>query len=239
MSKDPAFLMYSSDFLTGVTDLTMEERGQFITLLCLQHQKGHLSKKLMQLQCHGIPTADVLAKFRMDENGLYYNERVEQEREKRAAHSQKQRENALKRWKKDNSTTKPSQSDGNAMAMPLENENENENRDEIKVEIYPAFSDFWDLYDKKVGSKEKIEKKWNALSQSTKEQIIDYLPAYLEATPDKAYRKNPQTFLNNQSWEDEIILKTKKNESKTNYTNLKRRAFGKIQSSQAHDQNVN
>ena len=84
MSKDPAFLMYSSDFLTGVTDLTMEERGQFITLLCLQHQKGHLSKKLMQLQCHGIPTADVLAKFRIDENGLYYNERVEEEERKKS-----------------------------------------------------------------------------------------------------------------------------------------------------------
>jgi hypothetical protein len=221
MSKDPAFLFYSSDFLTGVSDLTMEERGQFITLLCLQHQKGHLTKKVMQLQCHGIPTADVLAKFRIDENGLYYNERVEQEREKRAAHSLKQRQNALKRWNKDKSSTKQTLSHGNA----------NENVDEIIVEIYPAFSDFWDLYDKKVGSKDKIEKRWNALSQKTKEQIIDYLPGYLEATPEKTYRKNPQTFLNNKSWEDEIILKTKNNDSKSNYSSLQRRAFEKIQSS--------
>jgi len=233
MSKDPAFLFYSSDFLTGVSDLTMEERGQFITLLCLQHQKGHLTKKVMQLQCHGIPTADVLAKFRIDENGLYYNERVEQEREKRAAHSLKQRQNALKRWNKDKSSTKQTLYDGNAMAMPLENENENENEnvDDIVIEIFPAFSDFWDLYDKKVGSKDKIEKRWNALSQKTKEQIIDYLPAYLEATPEKAYRKNPQTFLNNKSWEDEIIIKTKNNDSKSNYSSLQRRAFEKIQSS--------
>jgi len=231
MSKDPAFLFYSSDFLTGVSDLTMEERGQFITLLCLQHQKGHLTKKVMQLQCHGIPTADVLAKFRIDENGLYYNERVEQEREKRAAHSLKQRQNALKRWNKDKSSTKQTLYDGNAMAMPLENENENENVDDIVIEIYPAFSDFWNLYDKKVGSKDKIEKRWNALSQKTKEQIIDYLPAYLEATPEKAYRKNPQTFLNNKSWEDEIIIKTKNNDSKTNYSSLQRKAFEKIQSS--------
>lgn len=231
MSKDPAFLFYSSDFLTGVSDLTMEERGQFITLLCLQHQKGHLTKKVMQLQCHGIPTADVLAKFRIDENGHYYNERVEQERKKRAAHSVKQRENAFKRWNKDKSSTKQTLSDGNAMAMPLENENENENIDEIIVEIYPAFSDFWDLYDKKVGSREKIEKKWNSLTQKTKEQIIDYLPGYLEATPEKAYRKNPQTFLNNKSWEDEIIIKTKNNESQTNYRDLQRKTLEKIQSS--------
>jgi hypothetical protein len=231
MSKDPAFLFYSSDFLTGVSDLTMEERGQFITLLCLQHQKGHLTKKVMQLQCHGIPTADVLAKFRIDENGLYYNERVEQEREKRAAHSVKQRENAFKRWNKNKSSTKQTLSDGNAMAMPLENENENEDVNEIIVEIYPAFSDFWDLYDKKVGSREKIEKKWNSITQKTKEQIIDYLPGYLEATPEKAYRKNPLTFLNNKSWEDEIIIKTKNNESQTNYRDLQRKVLEKIQSS--------
>jgi hypothetical protein len=231
MSKDPAFLFYSSDFLTGVSDLTMEERGQFITLLCLQHQKGHLTKKVMQLQCHGIPTADVLAKFRIDENGLYYNERVEQEREKRAAHSVKQRENAFKRWNKDKLSTKQTLSDGNAMAMPLENENENEDVNEIIVEIYPAFSDFWDLYDKKVGSREKIEKKWNSITQKTKEQIIDYLPGYLEATPEKAYRKNPLTFLNNKSWEDEIIIKTKNNESQTNYRDLQRKVLEKIQSS--------
>ena len=231
MSKDPAFLFYSSDFLTGVSDLTMEERGQFITLMCLQHQKGHLTKKVMQLQCHGIPTADVLAKFCIDENGLYYNERVELEREKRAAHSIKQREKALKRWNKNKSSTKQTLSHGNATAMPLENENENEDVDEIIVELYPAFSDFWDLYDKKVGSRDKIEKKWNSLTQKIKEQIIDYLPGYLEATPEKAYRKTPQTFLNNKSWEDEIILKTKNNESQTNYRDLQRKTLEKIQSS--------
>jgi len=230
MSKDPAFLMYSSDFLTGVTDLTMEERGQFITLLCLQHQKGHLSKKLMQLQCHGIPTADVLAKFCIDENGLYFNKRVEEERKKRAAHSLKQSKNALARWNKDKLSTKQNQSNGNAMAMPLENENVNVNEDDILIEILPSFSDFWNLYDKKVGSKGKIEKKWNALSQKTKEQIIQYLPLYLKATPDKAYRKNPETFLNNESWEDEIIPKTKFND-KTTYNRIKRKAFEKIQSS--------
>jgi len=49
MAKDPAFLFYSSDFLSGITDLTMEERGQYITLLCLQHQKGSLSEKTIRL----------------------------------------------------------------------------------------------------------------------------------------------------------------------------------------------
>ena len=35
-NKAPAFQLYAQDFLTGVMDLTMEERGVYITLLCKQ-----------------------------------------------------------------------------------------------------------------------------------------------------------------------------------------------------------
>ena len=196
----------------------MEERGQFITLLCLQHQKGSLSEKLMRLQCGGIPNADVLAKFRIDENGLYYNKRIEEEREKRQAHSDKQRLNAYKRWDKDKKYNNKTLSNGNAMAMPLENENENEIENEIEVEIYPSFEDFWNLYDYKQ-NKPKSTTAWNKLKQKDKEAIISYLPMYIESTPDKSYRKHPTTFLNNRGWEDEIITK-----NKTNDTNASLRA---------------
>ena len=47
MSKDPAFLFYSSDFLTGTMFLSDEQTGRFIKLLCVQHQKGRLSEKHM------------------------------------------------------------------------------------------------------------------------------------------------------------------------------------------------
>ena len=83
MAKDPAFLFYSSDFLSGVTDLTMEERGQYITLLCLQHQKGNLSEKTIRLTV-GSVSVDVLSKFQIDESGNYFNERLLIEVEKRA-----------------------------------------------------------------------------------------------------------------------------------------------------------
>lgn len=121
-AKDPAFLFYSSDFLTGVADLTMEERGQYITLLCLQHQKGRLSGKAVALAAASV-SEDVLSKFKKDENGLYYSERLEIEIEKRAKHSQKQSDRAKEGWKK----RRNNKNSGNAAAMPLENENENEN----------------------------------------------------------------------------------------------------------------
>lgn len=128
MAKDPAFLFYSGDFLAGVQDLTMEERGQYITLLCLQHQKGRLSLKIIQLCC-GNAAADVLHRFRQDENGLYYNERLEKEIEKRKVHTDKQRARALVGWEKrkeltqkNNDTTEDTPA--NAVALPLENEND-------------------------------------------------------------------------------------------------------------------
>lgn len=72
------------------------------------------------------------------------------------------------------------------------------------VEEY-SFEDFWDDYDKKVGSKPKLLKKWAKISKKDKQKIREYIPLYKAAQPDKKYRKNPETFLNNESWNDEII----------------------------------
>lgn len=67
-----------------------------------------------------------------------------------------------------------------------------------------SFSEFWDLYDKKTG-KFKCEKKWNKLNSTDRKLIMEYIPEYIKANPNKQYRKHPETFLNNRSWEDEII----------------------------------
>lgn len=68
-----------------------------------------------------------------------------------------------------------------------------------------TFAKAWDLYQKKVGCKEKLEKKWNSMSQKDRKAAIEYIPLYVIATEDKKYRKNFQTFLNQRAWEDEII----------------------------------
>lgn len=68
-----------------------------------------------------------------------------------------------------------------------------------------TFARAWDLYQKKVGCKEKLEKKWNSMSQKDRKAAIEYIPLYVISQPDKQYRKNFQTFLNQRAWEDEII----------------------------------
>lgn len=80
--------------------------------------------------------------------------------------------------------------------------------DAVQVEVQTdpyTFDLAWNAYQKKVGSKEKLKKKWQKLPRDTRRRIIEYIPLYVTATPDKKYRKNFETFLNNQSWNDEII----------------------------------
>lgn len=68
-----------------------------------------------------------------------------------------------------------------------------------------TFDNIWNLYDKKVGCKEKLRKKWNSMSKADKKAATEYVPLYVMATEDKKYRKNFQTFLNQRAWEDELI----------------------------------
>lgn len=73
------------------------------------------------------------------------------------------------------------------------------------VTVWPSFDDFWDMYDKKE-DRPKCEKKWKNIKQGTREKIMQHLELYVRSTPDKKYRKNPITYLNNQSWDNEIII---------------------------------
>lgn len=89
----------------------------------------------------------------------------------------------------------------------LETETQKQKQEtEIETEVVNVpFDDFWNLYDKKVGEKGKLFKKWLKLTDKDRISIMAYIPSYLLAQPDKKYRKNPETFLNNKSWNDEII----------------------------------
>lgn len=72
------------------------------------------------------------------------------------------------------------------------------------METEISFDIFWDAYDKKVCRK-CCEKKWAKLKDSVKDKIISHVKEYVKATPNKQYRKNPETYLNNECWNDEII----------------------------------
>ena len=79
------------------------------------------------------------------------------------------------------------------------------NNEEYSTKI--DFDTFWELYDKKVGDKTKLKKKWNKLSLEIQTKALEHITEYKTAQQDKQYRKNPDTYLNNKSWNDEIISK--------------------------------
>lgn len=95
MSKDPAVLFYTSDFITGTMLMTNEQRGMYILLLCFQHQQGFLSEEDMLTVCGGVRIEQVFSKFQKDVKG-YFNVRMRDEAEKRANYT-KGRKNNLKR----------------------------------------------------------------------------------------------------------------------------------------------
>ena len=101
MSKDPAILFYTSDFLAQCTSLTMEERGEYITLLSLQHQRGHLDQKTLNIQfSHSGISDDVLNLFTSDEKGCLYSEWLEKIIIKRKAFTESRRKNRQGKTKK-------------------------------------------------------------------------------------------------------------------------------------------
>ncbi len=123
--KDPAFLFYSSDFLSGTMLMSDEEIGQYIKLLCLQHQKGHLKEKDMLNICK-THNEDIFSKFKKDEEGNYYNERLEYESNKRKAYSESRRNNRKKKEEKE--TYKEDMKNiCNSYEKHMGNENANEN----------------------------------------------------------------------------------------------------------------
>ena len=137
MAQDPAFLFYSSDFLTGTQFFTNEQKGKYITLLCMQHQQGHLHEKHMIFIC-GTNDKDVIEKFAKDDAGLYYNIRLEKETEKRKKYSESRRENrinGIEKAKNKNDKTNPTKTSkrSKSYVQHMENENENINEDIIGI----------------------------------------------------------------------------------------------------------
>lgn len=134
--KDPAVLFYTSDFLSGVTFLSMEQRGQYITLLCTQHQHGSIPENHMILIC-GSLDSPVIKKFEKDIDGTYYNVRMREEADKRKRYSESRSNNKKGKTKTDKNKIISKSYDNH---MGNENENENENiikdiNEKIKIKL--------------------------------------------------------------------------------------------------------
>lgn len=90
--KSPAVLWYPADYLVGIIGMTWEEQGRYVYLLNVQFEKGHIDISRIMPDCPEI----VLAHFVQDEDGLYYNERMEEEQNKRQKYCDSRSKNRKK-----------------------------------------------------------------------------------------------------------------------------------------------
>ena len=129
MAKDPAFLFYPGDYIGGTMGMTFEEKGAYIELLMMQFMRGHMTKHMIE-HVIGHIWQHIEHKFIQDENGLYYNVRLDEEKIKR----KKFTESRTKNKKGTNQYTKNKEEKEHItnhmsghMTKHMENENVNEN----------------------------------------------------------------------------------------------------------------
>lgn len=116
--KDPAFLFYPNDYLGGTMGMTFEEKGAYIELLMLQFNRGHMTSHMIG-QTVGQLWDKIQCKFEIDDKGLYFNVRLDQEKYKRKSFTESRKNNRLgiNQYNKE----------GGHMTSHMENENENVN----------------------------------------------------------------------------------------------------------------
>ena len=82
------------------------------------------------------------------------------------------------------------------------------------VEVAPdcdeEFDQIWAIYGRK-GNKKTSRAKYSKLSAANKEAILKTIHDYVISTPDKQYRKNLETYINQECWNDEVIPNAENN----------------------------
>jgi len=71
-----------------------------------------------------------------------------------------------------------------------------------------SFDNFWNLYEKK-GNRKKSLQYFLKLDEETIQLILTKVPGYVLATPDSQYRKNGETYLYGECWNDTLPVKPK------------------------------
>jgi len=195
MAKDPAVLFYTSDFISGTLTMSYEQKGKYIVLLCLQHQQGYLNYEDMMNICLTYDER-IFSKFIKNDDGFYYNLRMKEESDRRKKYSDSRRDNRKNICKSHDEH------------METETETINVNKDKKnKKEYTEDFDKFWTAYPNK---KDKIAafKSWKKINiplETILTAIIKQIDWRRNANGEfRPEWKNPATWLNNGSWDDEL-----------------------------------
>lgn len=97
MAKDPAFLFYPGDWLGGTMAFTRSHKGAYMDLLMAQFNGGHMSVQDIKIILDGdfdtMWESKLKSKFKQDQDGRYYNERLEKEKLSRKKYTESRKRN--------------------------------------------------------------------------------------------------------------------------------------------------
>lgn len=173
MAKDPAFLFYPGDWMGGTSLFNRSHKGAYMDLLMAQFNNGHMSEDDIRIvlgeDYESMWESKLKAKFKQDENGLFYNERLEEEKVKRSKFTDSRKNNL-----KSKQTHKRSHMDRH-----MENENENEIKDLENKGVAEKFKKFYEAYP---GAKRKLSTEFAHFLEITPQDrhsstVNDLLPA--------------------------------------------------------------
>lgn len=143
MGRDPAVLLYFNDWHSGTITFSRHLKGCYMDLLHAQFNSGHLSlEEIKTVLGNDFASWGALSKkFIKDDNGLFFNHRLESEIIKRKDFSKKQSDRVKKRYQK------------GTVDLPII---EDENKIEVRIEFKNVFEK-WLNYKKGRGEKYKNE----------------------------------------------------------------------------------
>ncbi len=113
MAKDPATLFYFDNFLTATSLWDEAEVGQYIRILGYLSINGRLSEKELKKICENRVFEVVKSKLERDDDGLFFNHRMELERHKQQVRKESGKLGSKRRW--------DSKTDSKAIAKPMAN----------------------------------------------------------------------------------------------------------------------
>ena len=101
--KDPALLFYSSDFIADTIFLSLEQIGKLALLMAHRHwQEQRLTKdEILKICRDTTPDPEIFSRYKIDNNGFYYNATIEKAIEKRKKYSESRSKNKKGKTKKD------------------------------------------------------------------------------------------------------------------------------------------
>lgn len=225
MSDYGALSFFPADRARDLDPLSMEERGMYMTIMRHEWPNGGpipLDEAEVLLGQKWSSTTEMFRRRFVEKKGAIALQWIEDERTKRNSFLAKQRINGGKGGRPKSKNTKelgenPSLTQAYPKPNPSPNPNETQRGrvgkgrkrgvlDEVgntTIMEYPAFDDFWSLYEGR-GSKKEALAAWNKLSKADREAAFNGVTAYFASRTDPKYRRHAQRYLDLRVWEDDV-----------------------------------